>query len=71
MSISWTISSDSVVKSYVVEWDIGSDTLPNTTTSYTITGLEEGSSYSITVTAVNVAGSTDSNTVTATTPEGM
>ena len=72
VSISWTISTDSVVKSYVVEWDGGSDdTLLNTTTSYTITGLEEGSSYSITVTAVNVAGSTDSDTVTVTTPEGV
>ena len=72
MEVSWTIPSGSVVDSYVVMWDSGSvvdsATLSGSATSYTITGLEEGETYSITVTAVNVAGSTDSNTVTATTP---
>ena len=71
ISISWTISTESVVDSYMVEWDGGSDTLSDTATSYTITGLEEGVSYSISVTAVNVAGSTVSNTVTATTPQSV
>ena len=42
-----------------------------TDTSYTITGLEEDSSYSITVRASNTAGSSEiSNTLTAMTLEG-
>ena len=40
-----------------------------TDTSYDIMGLEEDSSYSITVRASNTAGNEDSNTVTAMTLE--
>ena len=47
--------------------DEDSDTI--TDTNYDITGLEEDSSYSITVTASNTAGNEDSNTVTAMTLE--
>ena len=75
----WSFPSGSVVTSYEVMWqrdttgecsdeDEDSDTI--TDTSYDITGLEEDSSYSITVRASNAAGSSeDSNTVTAMTRE--
>ena len=83
-SIPITIStaSGSVVDSYVVMWetddiggcsgssDMGSTTITDGSTSYAIMGLEEDSSYTITVTASNSAGSSeDSNTVTAMTLE--
>ena len=45
--------------------DEDSISLTDGSTSYDIMGLEEGSSYSITVTASNAAGSAVSNTVTA------
>ena len=50
--------------------DVGSTTITDGSTSYDITGLEEDSTYSITVTASNSAGSSVvSNTVTAMTME--
>ena len=50
--------------------DEGSISLTDGSTSYDIMGLEEDSSYSITVTASNAAGSSAvSNTVTAMTLE--
>ena len=45
--------------------DEDSISLTDGSTSYDIMGLEEDSSYSITVTASNAAGSAVSNTVTA------
>ena len=46
--------------------DMGSTTINDDSTSYDITELEEDSTYSITVTASNSAGSSAvSNTVTA------
>ena len=45
--------------------DEDSISLTDGSTSYDIMGLEEDSSYSITVTASNAAGSAISNTVTA------
>ena len=80
VSLSWT-SDDSVVDSYEVMWqrdtsgecpdeDEDSISLTDGSTSYDIMGLEEDSSYSITVTASNAAGSSAvSNTVTAMTLE--
>ena len=83
-SILITIStaSGSVVDSYEVMWetddiggcsggsDMDSTTITDGSTSYDIMGLEEDSSYTITVTASNSAGSSaDSNTVTAMTLE--
>ena len=67
ISISWRIPNDSVVENYVLMWerdtsgecpdeDKNSTTITNASTSYTITGLEKGSSYTITVTATNAAG---------------
>ena len=80
ISLSWT-SAGSVVDSYEVMWqrdttgecsdeDEGSTTITDGSTSYVIMGLEEGSGYSITVTATNSAGSSAvSDTVTAMTRE--
>ena len=82
ISISWTITTDTVVTSYEVMWetdniggcsggsDMDSTTITDDSTSYDITGLEEDSTYSITVTASNPAGSSAvSNTVTVMTME--
>ena len=49
--------------------DEGSATITDGSTSYTITGLEEDSSYTITVTATNAAGSAASEPVTGMTGE--
>ena len=80
ISLSWT-SAGSEVDSYEVMWqrdtsgecpdeDEDSISLTDGSTSYDITGLEEDSSYSITVTASNAAGSSSvSNTVTTMTRE--
>ena len=68
ITISGGVPSDSVADSYEVMWetndvggcsgdsDMGS-TNSGSITSYEITGLEEDSTYSITVTASNSAGS--------------
>ena len=79
ISLSWT-SVGSVVDNYVVMWerdtsrecpgvDKDSTTITGGSTSYTISGLEEDSSYTITVTATNAAGSAVSVPVTAMTGE--
>ena len=80
ISLSWSVPSGSVVDSYEVMWerdtsgecpdeDEGSATITDGSTSYTITGLEEGSSYTITVTATNAAGSVVSDPITGMTGE--
>jgi len=70
ISLSWSVPSGSVVDSYEVVWErSGSATITDGSTSYTISGLEEDSSYTITVTATNVAGSTFSCPVTLITEE--
>ena len=81
ITISWT-NDDPMLTSYVVMWvrdtslmctgtsHMGSTTITDGSTSYDITELEEDSTYSITVTASNSAGSSAvSNTVTAITME--
>ena len=81
ITISWT-NDDRMVTSYEVMWetddvggcsggsDMDSTTITDDSTSYDITELEEDSTYSITVTASNSAGSSAvSNTVTAMTME--
>ena len=76
ISLSWSVPSGSVVDSYEVVWerdtsgecpdeDEGSATITDGSTSYTITRLEEDSSYTITVTATNAAGSAVSDPVNA------
>ena len=49
--------------------DMNSTTISGSSTSYTISGLEEDSNYTITVTATNTAGSAVSVPVTAVTGE--
>ena len=79
ISLSWT-SAGSVVTSYEVMWqrdtsgdcpdeDEGSMSITDGSTSYMITGLEEDSSYSITVEAVNSIGMAISNTATGMTQD--
>ena len=79
ISLSWT-SAGSVVDSYEVMWerdisgecpdeDEGSATITDGSTSYDITGLEEDSSYNITVTATNEAGTEVSDLVMGVTGE--
>ena len=82
ISISWT-SAGSEIVSYEVMWrtddigrctsgssDMDSTTITDGSTSYDIMGLEEDSSYTITVTASNSAGSSEvSNIVTEMTLE--
>ena len=79
ISLSWT-SAGSVVDSYKVMWerdtsgecpdeDVSSATITDGSTSYTITGLEEDSNYTITVNATNAAGSPVSEPVTGMTEE--
>ena len=80
ISLSWSVPSGSVVDSYEVMWerdtsgecpdeDEGSATITDGSTSYTITLLEEDSSYTITVTATNAVGSAVSDPVTGITGE--
>jgi len=80
ISLSWSVPSGSVVDSYEVIWERdtsgecpdeneGSTTITDDSTSYTITGLEEDSSYTITITATNAAGSAVSDPVTGMTGE--
>ena len=82
ITISLIVATGSIVTSYVVMWetddvggcsggsDMGSTTINDGSTSYDITEVEEDSTYSITVTASNSAGSSAvSNTVIAMTME--
>ena len=49
--------------------DMDNATISGSSTGYTISGLQEGSNYTITVTATNTAGSAVSVPVTAMTEE--
>ena len=78
ISLSWSVPSGSVVNSYEVMWeretsrecpDEGSTIIADGSTSFTITGLEEGSSYIITVTATNTAGTVISDPLVGVTRE--
>ena len=79
ISLSWT-SAGSVVDSYEVMWerdtsgecpdeDEGSTSITDGSTSHTIMEVEEDSTYTITVTASNVAGSAVSESVSGVTWE--
>ena len=79
ISLSWT-AANGTVDSYEVIWerdtsgeclDVDEDsvTISGSSTSYTISGLQKDSNYTITVTATNTAGSADSVPVTAVTGE--
>ena len=73
ITIYWqTPATDSVVVSYEVTWTSGDDNIElviisGDRTDYTITGLNEGSTYSITVTPINDAGRGESLTFTIST----
>ena len=79
ITISWSISIDSVVDSYEVMWsseqcpndvDAGNATISDSfTVTYTIDALRGGTSYNITVIATNAAG-TSNDTITVKTMEG-
>ena len=74
--LTWT-SPGPVVDGYFVEWtsrecpdvDEGSTTITDGSTSYTISGLQEGSSYTVNVTATNTAGSAVSDPVSGRTQD--
>ena len=77
ISLSWTASS-ATVDSYEVIWerdtsgkcpnvDMDSTVITSSSTSHTISGLQEHSNYTITVTATNTAGSAVSVPITAVT----
>ena len=72
--IDWGVCRCTRNNSYEVMWE--GDSIANTTTitdgstSYTITGLEEDSSYTVTVTASNAAGSVASCPVIIITEKG-
>ena len=79
ISLSWT-AADGTADSYEVTWerdtsgecpdvDEGNATITGNYTSYTISGLEEDSNYTITVTATNALGIAVSVPVTAVTGE--
>ena len=78
--ITGSVSSDSVVTGFEVEWQrdtsVGCSDVNERTisvngdfTGYTIMGLESGNRYTITVTVSNSAGTAVSNTVTTMTQE--
>ena len=79
ISLSWT-SAGSVVDSYEVMWerdtsgecpdeDRGNTSLVDGSTSYTIVGVEEDSTYTVIVRAMNAIGSEDSNSASGMTRE--
>ena len=69
ISITWEVEPN--VASHLVRWSSGStentESLSGGTGSYMITGLEAGSSYMVTVTAINSVGSSESDPVIAVT----
>ena len=76
--LSWSVPSGSVVTSYEVMWTSGecpggvlndSTTITGSSLSHTISGLRGGTTYTITVTVTNPAGSTSSNPMTGETEE--
>ncbi|CAI8023826.1 Receptor-type tyrosine-protein phosphatase delta [Geodia barretti] len=76
LAISWTLEETLTASAYTISYsntnntdcftDSRSDTITSETT-YQLTGLEEGTQYSITVTATLTGGRTEQDTVTATT----
>ena len=70
ITISWSVANEDEVEEYEVDWGAGkTTTLPGSTTSYTIDGLGEGETYTITLTATNDAGNT-THQISASTNDG-
>ena len=76
ITISWTLAEGVTATEYIISYsnidcpnDIYDDItgISDSETMYTLTDLEEGTEYSITVTAILSDGETASDTVTATT----
>ena len=75
LTISWSLEETLRATGYTISYyntntDCFTDTRSGITTSgtsYVLTGLEEGTQYSITVTATLTGGRTEQDTVTATT----
>ena len=76
LTISWTLADDVTATDYTVSYsntDCPSDTyddiigIPGSEAMYTLTGLQQGNEYSITVTATLSGGGTGGYSLTATT----
>ena len=76
LTISWTLAGGVTATGYTISYsntDCPTDTydditgIPGSETMYTLTGLEEGTEYSITVTATLSGGGTGEDSLTATT----
>ena len=77
LTVSWTLTDGVTVTDYSISYSntntdcfTHSDTttdIPGSETMYTLTGLEEGTEYSITVTATLSGGGTEEDNLTATT----
>ena len=75
LAISWILEDSLTANSYTISYsntntDCFTDSssgIPTSGTSYTLTGLEEGTEYSITVTATLTGGGTKEGSTTATT----
>ena len=80
LSISWTLGNGVNATAFTIFYSntnidcfTGYNTISNidgSETVYTLTGLEEGTKYNITVKATLSVGGTDKNTITATTVAG-
>ena len=75
LTISWALEDSLTATSYTISYsNTNTDCFPDSRsgipasgTSYTLTGLEEGTEYSITVTATLTGGGTQEGSTTATT----
>lgn len=71
ISLTWSVTTGSVADSYTVRWSSGQEestaVTHGTARAHTITGLESGTRYAISVSANNAAGSAESDRLTTVT----